>query len=485
MKEWHLILGYIIFFLYTFGIMYLGVLLEKKTNIDKTICRKVTHIVSAFVWVICYFFFGCSIHWIILNGIGTVLLGIVTFSDRFSLFLRDGNQKSVGLFYFGLSTFVVALICYLVGSELYLYTGIAYYSLALGDGFAPIVAKIFKDKNKTIIPGKSIFGTISVYLISFLSTLVFSLIFKMELSIPFILSVAGLTCIAEFYGGKGLDNLLIEFSVFGYLLLYHYGMVGLPLQIVLIISPILAILAVGSKAMTPSGGIVAFILFALVGFYGKGFLQVGFVFALFFISTIVAVISKKLDINKKIEVKEQGRKANQIIAVGLFGILSMVIYHYTNIKLFYYLFFLSFVEQFADSMASDIGRLTKRKNVSIITFKPVEKGISGGVSLLGTLCALLGSMLLMLIPFLFNALSFKFYIAVSLLAFLGTVVDSVLGALFQALYKCKGCKELVETPIHCNQNAELVKGFRIVDNTFVNYAASFVTCILGLILLVL
>ena len=78
-----------------------------KANIDKTICRKLTHISSAFIWVICYFFFGCSIHWVILNGISTVLMGFIIFNNKINIFARDDARKSVGLFYFCLSTFIV------------------------------------------------------------------------------------------------------------------------------------------------------------------------------------------------------------------------------------------------------------------------------------------------------------------------------------------------------------------------------------------
>ena len=206
---------------------------------------------------------------------------------------------------------------------------------------------------------------------------------------------------------------------------------------------------------------------------------------MFLISTIVSLISKKLDKNDNKDKVHSSRKASQIIAVGLFGIISLITYYYTKNELFNYIFYLSFVEQFADSMASDIGRLTKRKNLNIITFKPIEKGISGGVSLLGTICALLGSLILMLIPFIFNVIDLKHYIIISILAFLGTVADSVIGALFQALYKCKSCGKLIENPLNCCGETELVKGFKIIDNTMVNYLASLVTCLLGLLLIVL
>ena len=93
------VLGYIAFTVYTVGIMFLGVLLDKKTNIEPTVCRKLTHIASAFVWVICYFFFGCSLHWVILNAIGAVVLGFVTLNKRFTAFGRGDSEKNFGMFY--------------------------------------------------------------------------------------------------------------------------------------------------------------------------------------------------------------------------------------------------------------------------------------------------------------------------------------------------------------------------------------------------
>lgn len=462
--------------------MVLGAVFEKKTAIPKTFCRKIVHIVSSLVWIICYCFFGCSIHWFVLNGIGAVLLGIAVFSGKMQAFSRDDAKNSVGIFYFGLSTFIVALICYLFDSDLYLYTGIAYYCLSLGDGFAPIFAEIFKKKNLTLREGKTLVGTLSVFIVSFVSTLAFSLIFKMNLSLTFILSVAALTCIVEFYSVKGLDNLFIEFAVFGYLALHSYGLALLPLQIVLIISPFLAMIAIKSKAMSVSGGICAFLLFAFVGFFGRNFLPSLFIFVLFGISTFALAVAKRIKKGQENSDSEGGRGAKQIVAVGFFGLVFLVAYYFSGEKLFYYLFFLSFVEQFADSMASDIGSMTKGKTINVITFKPLEKGISGGISLLGTLSSVVSSFLLTTLPLLFHAISFKIYFFISLFAFLGTIVDSLLGATAQALYKCEKCEKLIENPLHCSLNAKLIKGYKFIDNVAVNYLSGAVTCALGFLL---
>ena len=478
------VIGYIAFTVYTVGIMLLGVLLDKKTNIDSTVCRKLTHIASAFVWVICYVFFGCSLHWVILNAVGAVLLGVVTLNDKFSAFSRTDSEKNFGMFYFALSTGIVAVICYFVNKELYLYTGIAYYCLALGDGLAPLTARLFGKCNVEIRPSKTLVGTLTVYLVSFLATLVFSSVFGLGMSVWFMLSVGALTAVTEFYGVRGTDNLFCEFFVFGYLVLYHFGMVSPSLIAVLILSPLLAVLAIGSHAMATDAGIAAFFLFACSGFFGNDFVPVVFIGILFLISTAVSVVGKKLSgRSQTIDGEHKPRRASQIIAVGLFAIVSLIIYKITSVSLFYYIYFLALIEQMADSMASDIGRLTKKKNINIITFKPIDKGISGGVSALGTVSALVSSFVFASIPLLFNAISVKVFVFIALFAFVGTLIDSVLGALCQSLYECSSCKCLTENTVHCGTPSTRIKGFRIIDNVAVNYIAGLLTCFIGVLLI--
>ena len=478
------VIGYIAFTVYTVGIMLLGVIVEKKTNIDPTLSRKLTHIASAFVWVICYFFFGASLHWVILNAIGAVLLGVVTLNKRFSAFARGDSQRNFGMFYFALSTSIVAAVCFFFNKDLYLYTGISYYCLALGDGLAPLTARLAGKHNVEITPSKTLVGTLTVYVVSFLATLIFSSVFSMGMSIPFMLSVGALTAVTEFYGIRGTDNLFCEFFVFGYLVLYHFGMVSPALIAVIILSPLLALVAIGSHAMATDAGIAAFFLFALSGFCGNDYVPVVFIGILFLISTAVSVVGKKIARKGAgLDEDHKPRRAKQIIAVGLFSIVSLITYKITSIDLFYYIYFLALIEQMADSMASDIGRLTKRKNVNIITFKPIEKGISGGVSLLGTGSALVSSFLFAAIPLLFSAITVKVFVFIALIAFIGTIIDSVAGALLQSLYECGSCKRLTESTVHCGLPANRIKGIGFIDNVAVNYIAGFLTSALGVLLI--
>lgn len=481
-----LTLGYVSFIVFTCGIMLLGAVVEKKIKTDKTICRKLVHIVSSLLWIICWYFFGCSLHWVILNGVGALTLGVVTFCGKMKTFYGEGAKKSYGVFYFSLSTFVVALICYLIGEEVYLFTGIAYYCLALGDGFAPIVAKILGKYNPQIMPNKSVFGSLTVFIVSFVSTLVFAVIFGMQFDLLFVFSVAALTCVMEFYGIKGIDNLLIEFSVFAYLLLYYFGLVSTLLEIVILVSPFIAGLAIGSKSLSISGGICGLFLFYFVAFFGEEPVSVMFVAILFVIATAISFVTGKI-LNKRdaSNFVRQSRTGKQLFAVGFAAVICLIVYYFTQIQFFKVLYFLALAEQFADTMASDIGRLTKGKNIDIIKFKPVEKGLSGGVSLLGTLCALIASVILLLFPFLFGTINLKVFLLASAIAFVGTLVDSVSGSLLQALYACEVCGAKTENKTHCECSAKLVKGFGWMDNTTVNLVTSFVTCGVGCLILLL
>ena len=301
------------------------------------------------------------------------------------------------------------------------------------------------------------------------------------------LSVAALTCIVEFYGIKGLDNILIDLAVFAYVALYLLGMISPLFQIVVILSPILACLAFLSKSLTFSGGIATLVLFYLIGYFSDGnympILYIGLMFAL---ASASSVISKK--VKEKRECKKHAshaRTATQVLAVGAVAVLGLILYDITGQPIFGLLYYVCIAEQFADSISSDIGYLTKGKTVDLIRCKPIPKGISGGVSLLGTVLALLSSLLLLLIPFFAQHVKMTpiCYLFASLIAFAGTLLDSALGSLLQARYRCSVCGELVETSSHCESAAVLVKGLRSVKNVTVNLLASIGTFLLGLLLI--
>lgn len=92
-----------------------------------------------------------------------------------------------------------------------------------------------------------------------------------------------------------------------------------------------------------------------------------------------------------------------------------------------------------------IGFAKQEKPYFLRTFKPVEKGTSGAISLFGTFSALIGSMLIgIFATFGFSLLNINIaelglevthaFQMVTLGGFIGSLIDSILGATVQGVY---------------------------------------------------
>lgn len=96
------------------------------------------------------------------------------------------------------------------------------------------------------------------------------------------------------------------------------------------------------------------------------------------------------------------------------------------------LFVAAFVAAFAtatgDTMGSEIGQLYGRRTFLITTLKPVPRGTEGAVSLEGTVAGLLGSALVAGLGWAFGFYGPAVAGLVTLAAFLGTTLESLIGA---------------------------------------------------------
>lgn len=144
----------------------------------------------------------------------------------------------------------------------------------------------------------------------------------------------------------------------------------------------------------------------------------------------------------------------------------------------------------ADTWATELGTLSRTAPRMITTWKKVEKGTSGGISLAGTLAALAGGAIIGGAAALFPASAgdgsraWLLPVGVALAGLAGSLFDSLLGATFQAIYHCPTCqKETERHPTHtCGTPTRLLRGLPWLNNDGVNFAASLIGALLAVLI---
>ncbi len=127
----------------------------------------------------------------------------------------------------------------------------------------------------------------------------------------------------------------------------------------------------------------------------------------------------------------------------------------------------------ADTWATEWGVLSKAAPRMITTGRLVSPGQSGAVTSRGLAAAVGGSGMMAITAALFDG-RIATLLGVWLGGFLGSLVDSFLGASVQAVYRCQTCELLTEqTPRHdCGTRTERARGWAWINNDVVNFLAT-------------
>lgn len=161
--------------------------------------------------------------------------------------------------------------------------------------------------------------------------------------------------------------------------------------------------------------------------------------------------------------QKSGRNAIQVLTNGGVAGLCILAYGLTGHQIFEVAYLVSVGISLTDTLSGDIGIASGKIPFDIITLKPVDPGMSGGISFGGTAGGIGVSVLFgLMCYFLFDISMADLYI-IAVFGTAGMVADSVLGSLYQAKYMDSGT--LTESP---ENNAVLVRGQRWMTNEMVN-----------------
>jgi len=268
-----------------------------------------------------------------------------------------------------------------------------------------------------------------------------------------------------------------------------------PFQLLLgiLLSGLVALIAYRLKLLSSSGSLGAFFLGAVV--FGLGGLRWAIVLLVFFFSSsgLSRSFRKHKENAEMNYAKGSTRDAGQVLANGgLAGAFVILHFIFPQAAWTWVGFCAAFAAANADTWATEIGALSRTQPRLITTMKPVEPGTSGGVSLLGTLAALLGALLVGLTgalvdPFAAVQPAQTVLMVITFGGLSGSLVDSWLGATLQAIYHCPQCQRDTEkTPLHsCGTETVHVRGIKWLNNDMVNTLCTFSGAAVALLFLML
>jgi uncharacterized protein (TIGR00297 family) len=396
-----------------------------------------------------------------------VLIGLISFNQ---LLREESGRRAWGIVWFPLA-FLVLLI-WIEDDHL---ISFAMLALAVCDPAATIAGKLWAKKNYQLTGDpKSLVGN-AAFLLSFAALALLHWPFVAWLGWGNLLALGLMLTAAEALGSRGLDNLIVP-------LLAAWFFIGMEkifpspnyaLYLVIAALPF-CWLMVRRESLTV-GGVLTASLLGIVVVVGSGS-------GIWLLPLFLFLLSSSL-IGKAFPVKtdagdakqKQPRDATQVLANGaVYGWLAAfawpiegVLYLIMPVTEVWLLTAMAIAT--ADTWSSEIGQYFRRPTYDLVKWRKVPPGLSGGVSLPGTLAGLGGSAFIVatcfwLVPYIDLALAIKIVLA----GFFGMLLDSVLGSLLQAKYQNVATGALSDAP---GDGKELVGGFGWMTNDLVNFLA--------------
>ena len=405
-----------------------------------------------------------------------VVLLLYSVSKKWFSIDHTHNRASWGIFYFGLSYFLLLIFW---GQKSPVTVVLAMTVMGLADAMAALVGRRFPiPALKMGNEDKSWAGSGTFFIIS--SILLFGALHQLNwlnypmASLVLFGFVLWLTLI-ENSSANGTDNLSVPL-VFGVLFPFLFGPLG-RIEVVnrfLEILPFVTLFGLLSfrfKSLSRSGTITAISLGILL--YSLG----GWIFVVpilaFFMSG--SVLSRLLQTNEQVLEKTGPRDPLQVIANGgapLLALLFGIFGHNMDWAIIGFLGSVASVT--ADTWSTEWGMRFGGTPRHILNLSPLEKGLSGGVTLYGFIGALGGSVFIASMGLFFMAFGNWFW-AIIVIGVFGSVIDSLLG-LLQAKYQLPESNDqapsMTEKKVWNGIPLKKVKGLKWIGNDVVNFCSS-------------
>jgi uncharacterized protein (TIGR00297 family) len=385
--------------------------------------RKTVHLVTGLV--IFYLTFQVSRQTLLIVFVAGTAFSFITYFIKRYNYIHVTGESSWGTLFYPLGILSSFLLLYKM--PLY-YFQISLLILAISDTVANLGGYLaFRNPKFAILSEKKTpLGVFGFALTAFL--ILFVLLPGSGQGVLLFMALAVVCAIHfEIISHKGSDNLAIPLGMAVFFFLTHDKEINtLWITAVILAMGMISILLYRSGILTRMGTLAAhFLGIFLFGVLGPDW---GIPVSFFFVTSVIFT-----KINGRVHRKTHGsgrRNIWQVMANILAGLAFSIGFLIFSKPVFIYLFISAIAAVTADTWASEIGPVFHKKCFSLAGWRVAASGVSGGISVAGTVAAFSGSFLVSLLAWsgFFPRRDLVMVLSLAFAGFLASFVDSALGA---------------------------------------------------------
>ena len=197
-----------VIFIYLFSIFYISIVFKKYNEDSREIVRKIIHIGIGPLIPIAQFLKIDQNSALIFTGIVSLMV-FINYTYKLFPTIEDVERKSYGTLFYCLSLFIL-IYFYWNKDPMSLIAG--FFIMTFGDGLAGLIGKNFKSKSWFYLnQKKSFFGTMTMFITSFIVVFGVSYIYKYPFNINFF-TIALISTVLEQFSILGIDNLIVPIT---------------------------------------------------------------------------------------------------------------------------------------------------------------------------------------------------------------------------------------------------------------------------------
>ena len=481
-NEW---IAFLVFFAIIMLFIAMAEVARKVLKLSPELSRKFVHVMVGILVSLAPFFLETKLPVIVLGVLFTVLNYVALKKDSLKG-MHTTERVSFGTVYFPIAFSLLVVMFWDRNIVIFV---LSMLILAFSDTAATVIGERVNSKRKFILwhDKKSWPGSIAFFITTLIVVLAAYPIYAelagyQPLSLVHLLGMAMFTgfvaSVAEAVSKRGSDNLTLTLAAGLGMDLYLYSLAHGTLLTMcgwFAFSILLGYGAFKLRSLSVSGGFGAFLLGVFMfgmGGWATMLPLIGF----FVLSSLLSKIADRKNKPDIIATKGSQRDIVQVYANGGIPLIFSIAWYLSDFSFdwLYWAFLASLAAATADTWETEIGSFSKGLPLNIISGRRVPKGYSGGISLLGTLGGLIGAAAIVAIAYFLGALelNLELILMIILAGFMGSIVDSILGASIQAKFICPKCEHPTERLVHCGQETEHISGVGWFDNDWVNVAGT-------------